>query len=489
QVLYLVPEIALTTQITTRLSRIFGNKMGVYHSKFPDAERVEIWKKQSSEHPYQLLLGVRSSLLLPFNHLGLIIVDEEHETSYKQQDPAPRYNARDAALLLAHQFGANTLLGTATPSLESYANAKNGKYGLVCMTTRFGEVQLPKIEVVDVKELRRKKSMKSPFSPRLIEEIQHALDHQKQVILFQNRRGYSPIMECHKCGWVPRCQQCDVSLTYHREQQRLVCHYCGRSYQVPTQCPSCEETDLRNLGYGTEKIEEQIHQLFPTARTARMDLDTTRSRLAYESMITNFQQGHTDILIGTQMVTKGLDFKGVKVVGILDADTMLNQPDFRSYERSFQMMSQVSGRAGRRETQGLVLLQTKQKDLAVIQQVVNHDYAALFAEQMEERKLFHYPPYYRLTAIYLKHRDAHLVEEAAQTMGNRLRFLFGERVLGPDRPAVARIQLQYIRKILLKVERGAPMKNVRKTLLAVQQEVLAMDRYKAIHIYFDVDPL
>ena len=413
QVLYMLPEIALTTQITTRLGRVFGDKMGVYHSKFPDAERVELWQRQLTEKAFPLILGVRSSLFLPFQNLGLIIVDEEHETSYKQQDPAPRYHARDAALILAQQLGAKVLLGTATPSLESFYKARQGRYGLVEMRERFGGVELPEIIVEDVKELKRKKLMKTPFSPRLKEEIQAALERKEQVILFLNRRGYSPVLDCHHCGWTPKCTQCDVSLTYHQREGRLVCHYCGKSYDVPRSCPNCHETDLRDMGYGTEKIQEVIEALFPTARTARMDLDTTRSRTAYEQIIRKFQQGETDILIGTQMLTKGLDFDRVSVVGIINADQMTNMPDFRAHERAFHMLSQVAGRAGRRGTQGKVVMQTRQVEHPLTLQVVTNDYFGMYASQMQERQLFRYPPFYRVIYIYLKHRDDHTVEAAA----------------------------------------------------------------------------
>ena len=489
QVLYLLPEIALTTQIMTRLRRIFGDKMGVYHSKFPDNERVEIWQKQLSKHPYELILGVRSSLFLPFQHLGLVIVDEEHETSYKQEEPAPRYNARDTANVLAAFEKAKTLLGTATPSFESFWNVKNGKYGYVELTKRFGDIMLPKIEVADVKELMRTKQMHPPFSPRLEEEISLALKNGEQVILFQNRRGYAPIVECPKCGWMPTCECCDVTLTYHQDAHRMVCHYCGRSYPLPQACPNCGELHLNAYGYGTEKIEEEVHKRFPKARTARLDVDTARNRSAYENIISGFAEGRTDILIGTQMVSKGLDFDHVHVVGILNADTMMTRPDFRSFERSFQLMSQVAGRAGRRNKQGYVILQTKHPDYTVISQVVQHDYTSMYEEQMEEREAFRYPPFYRLFYIYLKHRDGHVVEQAAQDLGKLLRQGFGNRILGPDRPAIGRLQLMYIRKIALKVERNIPLSRVRSLLLQSVNEIKAQLPYNALQVYFDVDPL
>lgn len=489
QVLFMLPEIALTTQITSRLGRVFGDKMGVYHSKFPDAERVELWKKQLSPEAFPLILGVRSSLFLPYQNLGLIIVDEEHEMSYKQQDPAPRYNARDAAIMLARGSGAKVLLGTATPAIETYSNAINGRYGLVEMTIRFGDVCLPEILVEDVKELKRKKLMKTPFSPRLTEEIHRALGDGQQAILFQNRRGYSPVMECHTCGWTPRCTCCDVSLTFHQRINKLVCHYCGAQYDVPKCCPNCGDTELRDIGYGTEKIEEAVKACFPEARTARMDLDTTRSRSAYEKIISDFQSGKTNLLIGTQMITKGLDFERVRVVGILNADQMLSVPDFRAFERSYQMMSQVAGRAGRRGQQGLVVLQTRQPHLPVIQQVMGNDYRGMYENQMAERKMFGYPPYVRIIDIYLKHRDETLCEAAAIALAGLLRPHFGKHLLGPDKPAVGRIQLLHIRKMVLKVTPDLPASGVRRTLQAARISMLAMPQFKNVGLYFDVDPL
>lgn len=489
QVLYLLPEIALTTQITSRLGRVFGDRMGVYHSKFPDTERVELWHRQLSDRPFSLILGVRSSLFLPFRNLGLIIVDEEHEQSYKQQDPAPRYNARDAAIYMGHALGCKVLLGTATPSLESYHNALAGKYALVEMPERYGGVQMPLVVVEDVKELRRKKLMKSPFSPRLTEEIRMALENKEQVILFQNRRGYAPVVECRTCGWTPRCTRCDVSLTLHRGMNKLVCHYCGTAYDVPRQCPNCADTELRDMGYGTEKIEQAVNDHFPTARTARMDLDTTRSRAAYEKLIEAFQRGETDILIGTQMVTKGLDFDRVRVVGIINADQMLNVPDFRAFERAFQMMSQVAGRAGRRNGRGLVVLQTRQPELTVVQQVVDNDYLALYHTQMAEREMFHYAPFYRMIDIYLKHRDERVADMAARQLATILAPHFGDDLLGPDRPPVGRIQLLFIRKLVLKVRPGLPPSGVRRTLGAARDLLLKQEAYKSLQVVYDVDPM
>ena len=490
QVLYLLPEIALTTQITERLKRVFGSRLGIYHSKFPDAERVEVWQKQLSHEPYDIILGVRSSLFLPFQRLGLVIVDEEHENTYKQQDPAPRYHARNAAIVLASMCGAKTLLGTATPSVESWYNAtEGGKYALVELKERYKEIQLPEIIPVDIKELQRKKRMNGPFSPLLLQYVREALEQKEQVILFQNRRGFAPMIECHTCGWVPKCKNCDVSLTYHKGLNQLTCHYCGYTQPVPRQCPACEGVDLRNLGFGTDKIEDDVKAIFPEARVARMDLDTTRTRTAYERIIHDFQQGRTDILIGTQMVSKGLDFDHVSVVGILNADTMMNYPDFRAYERAFQLMAQVAGRAGRKNKRGRVVLQTKSIDHPIIPQVMHNDFEGMVAGQLAERQLFRYPPYYRLVYVYLKHRNEQLLDVMAQTMAAKLRAVFGARVLGPDKPPVARIQTLFIRKIVLKIETNAPMARARQLLVQVQQEMVAEDRFKSLIVYYDVDPM
>lgn len=489
QVLYLLPEIALTVQMMDRLRKVFGNRLGIYHSKYSDAERVEIWNKQLSAAPYDVILGARSAVFLPFQNLGLIIVDEEHETSFKQQDPAPRYHARSAALVLANMTDAKTLLGTATPSMETYYNATNGKYGLVTLSTRYKNIALPKIEVVDTKDLQRRKMMRGPFSPPLLKAIKEALDNNEQVILFQNRRGFAPMIECRTCGWVPKCKNCDVSLTYHRTTNVLTCHYCGYSYSVPTKCPNCEETDLRGRGYGTEKIEEQILQIFPQARIARMDLDTTRTRNAYERIIGDFSAGRTNVLIGTQMVSKGLDFGKVSVVGILNADSMLNYPDFRAYEHGFMMMSQVSGRAGRKGKQGLVLLQTKSPELPVIRQVVENDFDSFYKDMLEERQEFNYPPFCKIVCLYLKHRNDHLVESAAYEMANRLRQWFGQRVLGPDKPSVAMVKQMNIRKVILKLENGLPLATARQYLRLAHNEMMKDKRYNTMQIYYDVDPL
>ena len=489
QVLYLLPEIALTVQMTSRLKRVFGKRLGIYHSRYSDAERVEIWKKQLSAEPYEVILGARSAVFLPFQRLGLIIIDEEHEGSFKQQDPAPRYHARSAAIVLANYYGAQTLLGTATPSIETYYNAQTGKYGLVELTTRYKDIALPEIKVVDVKDLRRRKLMNGPFSPALLSAVRSSLERGEQVILFQNRRGFAPMVECHTCGWVPKCDNCDVSLTLHKSMNQLTCHYCGFTYAVPTTCPNCGETDLRGRGYGTEKIEDQFAQLFPEAKIARMDLDTTRTKNAYERIIHDFSQGKTNVLIGTQMVTKGLDFDKVSVVGILNADAMLNYPDFRAYEQAFMMMAQVSGRAGRKGKRGLVLLQTTSPELPVVGQVVRNDYQAFYADLLGERRLFRYPPFFRLVYVYLKHAKEQVAETAGIELGSRLRQLFGDRVLGPDKPAVARVKTLHIRKLVLKLEPSLSGEQVRQCLRYAHNEMAKDKKYATLHVFYDVDPL
>lgn len=489
QVLYLLPEIALTTQITERLRRVFGNSMGVYHSKFSDAERVEVYQKQLSSEPFQLILGVRSAVFLPFINLGLVIVDEEHETSYKQQEPAPRYHARSCAIVLARQFKAKTLLGTATPSLETYSMAKSGKFGYVYLSKRFMDMQLPDIELVDIKRLRFQKRMKGPFSALLHDSIGESLANGEQVILFQNRRGYSNFIQCKNCGWVPRCDHCDVSLTYHKGHNQLVCHYCGKVYDMPTSCPNCGETDFMDIGIGTEKIEAVTRKYFPSARIVRMDIDTAHTRAAYERIIQDFSQHKYDVLIGTQMITKGLDFDNVSVVGILDADTMLNIPDFRSHERAFHVLAQVAGRAGRKHRKGKVILQTRSIDSETIAFVVANDYESMYNMQMEERELFHYPPYYRLINVYLRHRDASRVEMLAADMARLLRQSFGDRVLGPDRPPVSKVQSLHIRKIMVKLEKRSSVSKVRDILVAVQSQIIAQPSASGLQICYDVDPV
>ena len=489
QVLYLLPEIALTVQIRERLQRVFGNRLGIYHSKYSDAERVEIWKKQLSDNPYDVILGARSAVFLPFTRLGLVIVDEEHETSFKQQDPAPRYHARSVAIMLAQACGAKTLLGTATPSAETYHNATTGKYGLVTLNRRYKDIQLPEIRVVDIRDMQRRKMMNGPFSPVLVKSVREVLEGGGQAILFQNRRGFAPMMECKVCGWVPRCTNCDVSLTYHKNMNQLTCHYCGYTYKLPEACPCCGNTDLKGRGYGTEKIEDKVMEVFPEARVARMDLDTTRTRTAYERIISDFSAGRTNLLIGTQMISKGLDFGGVGVVGILNADSMLNYPDFRAYEHAFTMMSQVAGRAGRKGRRGLVILQTKSPELPVISHVVHNNTSAFYAGLFEERSLFCYPPFYNVIYIFLNHRDENRVSTAAHELGNRLRSLLGNRVLGPDRPAVAKVKTMNIRKIVVKLEKTIDMGKVRRCLRSEIGRLESDTRYNSLKVYCDVDPL
>ena len=489
QVLYLVPEIALTTQLTNRLRKMFGDKLVIYHSKFSDNERVEIWNTLLDSREPRLVLGVRSSIFLPFADLGLVIVDEEHETSYKQYDPAPRYHARNAAIVLASMHGAKTLLGTATPAIETYFNARQGKYGLVELKKRFNDVELPEIIPVDVKEMRKKNRMQGNFTPELLNRMQHALQAGEQVILFQNRRGFAPMVECKQCAWVPKCEHCDVSLTYHKRYNQLTCHYCGYTYEIPKVCPACGQPTIGVMGFGTERIEEDIARHFPEVPVSRMDLDTTRSRNAYEQIIDDFSKGKNKILIGTQMITKGLDFDRVSVVGILSADQMMNFPDFRAHERAFQMMEQVSGRAGRKSKKGVVVLQTSDPSSPLIQQVIAHDYEGMYNRQLAERKAFSYPPYTRLIYIYLKHRDETLLQELAVRYTTALREVFGSRVLGPDNPPVARIQSLYIRKVVLKMELVASMSRVKEILRQVYENMLVDDRFKSLLLYYDVDPL
>lgn len=490
QVLYLLPEIALTTQITDRLAQVFGDDMGVYHSMFTDVQRAKVYRRQLSSEPYKLILGVRSSVFLPFDNLGLVIVDEEHETSYKQQDPAPRYHARAAAVMLARLSGAKTLLGTATPSVETYHLAQTGRYGYVRLAERFGGVNLPQVEVVDTARLRFQRRMKGAFSPVLLDAIGDALSQHQQVILFHNRRGYSSLVECKACGWVPRCAHCDVSLTYHKSNNLLVCHYCGKSYSLPTQCPACEQHEFVKKGSGTERVEDQIARHFPDARILRMDTDTAHTRAAYEQIITDFSERKYDILIGTQMVTKGLDFGGVTLVGILDADVMLNQPDFRSFERTFHILTQVAGRAGRKDGQGRVILQTKRADSDIIRQVVTGDYASMFAQQMEERRLFNYPPFHRLIYVYMKHLDASRLEPLSQQMAQLLTDAFGVScILGPARPPVSRIQSMHIRQFIIKVAPRLSTAAVRQQLATIRTQMLTAPSTSGLIIYYDVDPM
>ena len=489
QVLYLLPEIALTSQLTERLKRVFGNKLGIYHSKFPDVERVEIWDNLLLDKGYEIILGVRSSVFLPFRELGLVIIDEEHENTYKQFDPAPRYHARNAAIVLAGLHKSKTLLGTATPSIESYNNALAGKFGMVELFQRYEEIAMPHIIAVDTKELRRKKQMKSFFSPVLIEHIDAALKTNEQVILFQNRRGYAPYVECAQCAHVPKCKNCDVSLTHHKSFNALTCHYCGYTSTIPIKCPECDNGQLESKGFGTEKIEDEVQQLFPDARISRLDLDTTRTKTAYEKIIQDFQQHKVDILVGTQMISKGLDFENVSLVGILNADNMLNYPDFRAHERAFQLMAQVSGRAGRKNKQGTVILQTSDVNHPIIKQVIENDYLSMYKQQMEERKDFNYPPYYRLINIMIKHREADIVNKASRKMADALRAVFGNRVLGPDNPPVMRIQNMFLKRIVLKIEANASNEKAKELIHEVSMKMLEMEKFKSVMINLDVDPM
>lgn len=492
QVLYLLPEIALTAQIINRLKDIFGKDVGVYHSKFNDAERIEIWKnlqENNSQKSYKIILGVRSSVFLPFKNLGLIIIDEEHENTYKQYDPAPRYNARDASMVLAKLHNAKVLLGTATPAIESYFNAKTGKYGLVEIVNRYKDIQMPEILVADVKEARRKKQMKSLFTPLLHDSIKNALENNEQVILFQNRRGFSPYVECETCGWIPKCENCDVSLTYHKYTNHVVCHYCGYSYQAPKQCKACGAQAMTTRGFGTEKIEDEIKVLFPEAKTARMDFDSTRSKKAYHELIYNFENKNTDILIGTQMVSKGLDFDNVSVVGIMNADNMLNFPDFRAFERSFQLMAQVSGRAGRKNKRGKVIIQTTDIKHSVVKDVISNDYHNLFNMQLLDRQQFHYPPYFRLIQIGIKFKDSRVIDYTAKNTAQQLKTIFGSRVLGPEYPPVSRIKNWYIKNILIKIERTKSVYKAKRLIEKVVENIKEDSKSKYVQFVFNVDPM
>lgn len=490
QALYLVPEIALTTQLTRRLQKVFGDKVLIYHSKFSDNERVDLWRRMLSDNSPRVVIGARSSVFLPFANLGLVIVDEEHESSFKQQDPAPRYNGRDAAIVLAGMHGAKTLLGSATPSIDTYYKALTGRYGLVELTERYDGVNLPRMELVDMTEARKKQAVSGTFSFRLRKLVKEAVDNNRQAILFLNRRGFAPLARCKMCGYVPRCENCDVTLTYHRRIDRLVCHYCGTPYELPRSCPACHEPAIEVLGYGTERVEDEVDFLFPDARILRMDLDTTRNKDGYETIIENFSQRKADILVGTQMVTKGLDFDGVSVVGVVNADAIVNIPDFRSAERAFCMLEQVAGRAGRRgDTPGTVAVQTYTPSHPVFPFLVNHDYCGFYGHEIEERRAFGYPPFTRLIYIYLKHREVNELTAIAVRYAARLRELFGTRVQGPDAPSVARVQNLHIRRIMLKIETNASMTKVKEILHSLKEEMWNAGAIKGAIIYYDVDPM
>ncbi len=489
QVLFLVPEIALTTQLAERLKQVFGKRIGIYHSRFSDADRVEVWEQLCQNKNYDIILGVRSSIFLPFNNLGLIIVDEEHDASYKQFDPAPRYNARNAAIVLGVQHNARVLLGTATPSVESYCNALSGKFGLVELRRRHEGIELPQIELIDLQQCYHRKQMKGHFSFALLDKMREKLAAGEQVILFQNRRGYSPYTECKQCAWVPRCPNCDVSLTYHQRFYKLTCHYCGHSEPMPEVCPSCKQPTLQNKGFGTEQIEAEVHELFPDKKVLRMDLDTTTSRKAYERIIAEFASQEAQILVGTQIVTKGLDFAHVGLVAVLNADNLLNYPDFRAHERAFQMLTQVSGRAGRKGKQGLVVLQTSSPTHPIIRYTQANDFKAFFSEQMIEREAFHYPPFYRLIVVEIKHRDAQTLTKATFQLARALQREACGDILGPSDPPVSRIQNYFIKHILIKFSTQHSVEKIKSTLNSCITDIKNHDAFRQLRINLDVDPM
>jgi primosomal protein N' (replication factor Y) len=498
QVLYLLPEIALTAQIINRLQKHFGKNVGVYHSKYNENERVEIWNNvlaqqynsnYANQEPYKVILGARSAIFLPYSNLGLIIVDEEHESSFKQYDPAPRYHARDAALVLASIHKAKTLLGSATPAIETYFNAQNNKYGLVELFKRYGDIQMPEILIADIKENTRKKKMRGIFTELLYQSIQETLEQKQQIILFQNRRGYAPIYQCQTCGWIPMCKNCDVSLTYHKHQHKLICHYCGYNETVPKKCAACGSNDIRMKGFGTERIEDEIILLFPNAKVARLDLDTSKSKNAHKKIIHELEEQRIDILVGTQMVTKGLDFDNVALVGILNADSLLNYPDFRSFERSFQLMAQVAGRAGRKNKRGKVIIQTWQPQHQIIQQVVANNYLGMYTTELKQRLEFKYPPYYKLIQITLKHKEIEPLNDASKLLADKLKEKFGKRVLGPEFPVVARIKNFYLKNILIKIEREASFSKAKSIIHELIDDFYTHSEFKSVKIFADVDPM
>lgn len=489
QVLYLVPEISLTTQLTDRLRKVFGDRLLVYHSKFSDSERVDIWKRLLESNEPMVVLGVRSSVFLPFGRLGLVIVDEEHESSYKQYDPAPRYNARDTAMVLASMHGAKVVLGSATPSIETYYKATTGKYGLVTLSERYEGAVLPEVEIIDMREQRKKKQNIGTLSSPLIQEMRGALSDNKQVILFQNRRGFAPVVVCQQCGWTPKCENCDVSQIYHKYNNMLKCHYCGYTRALPTVCPACGLNGIEVYGYGTERIAEEVGKNFPEARISRMDLDTTRNKDAYQDIIEDFAAHRTDILVGTQMVSKGLDFGEVRMAGVINADTLLNFPDFRSNERAYNMLEQVAGRAGRRKEKGKVLIQTTNPKENVLEYVKAHNYSSYYQSEIAERERYAYPPFTKIINIYLRNKDGNMVDRAAVIYAKKLREVFGTRVLGPEKPFVGRIALWYIQSIMLKIEAGASMSKVKQILRQIYEQAAAWSEFKSTQIYYDVDPV
>jgi primosomal protein N' (replication factor Y) len=489
QVLYLLPGIALTAQIIDRLKIVFGNKVGIYHSKFPDAERVEVWNNVGKPGGYSVVLGVRSSIFLPFANLGLVIVDEEHENTYKQYDPAPRYHARDTAIMLASMYGAKTLLGTATPAIESYYNAREGKYGLVELQQRYAGMDLPDVQIADTTLGRKREKMQMHFHPDLLTAIDETLKAGKQAILFQNRRGFAPYVQCRVCEYIPRCERCDVSLTYHRFSDRLLCHYCGYSAENIHQCPACGSLDISTVGFGTERIEDELKLFFPHAHIARLDLDTSRTRNSYEKIIAAFEEGKTDILVGTQMVTKGLNFENVRLAGVLNADNMLNFPDFRADERSYQLMTQVSGRAGRAGERGQVIIQASSPQHPILQYVIANDYAGMYASQLAEREKYKYPPFYRLIRLTLKHKNKDVLHLASGELAEYLVKIFGRRVLGPETPLISRVQTYYLENILLKIEKHASVQKVKELLAEAINNIRQLPAYKSLQVVADVDPM
>ena len=490
QVLYLLPEIALTTQLITRLQQYFGEKVAIYHSKYSVHERVEVWNNVlQNKNKAQIVLGARSSLLLPFSNLGLIIADEEHETSFKQYDPAPRYHARDAAIVLAKMHQGKIVLGSATPSVESYHNAMTQKYALATITRRYGDVLMPDMELVDIKEKHRKKRMKGHFSDRLLEEIEETLENGEQVILFQNRRGYAPIIECNTCGHSPQCPNCDVSLTYHQYKNQLRCHYCSYHIAMQQQCLACGSHELDTKGFGTQQIEQELKELLPEVKVGRMDLDTTRGKYGYQKIISSFEQQEIQILVGTQMLTKGLDFRNVNLVGIMNADSMLNFPDFRAHERSFQLIQQVAGRAGRTKKRGKVIVQTYNPYHQILQQVSVGDYENMFKDQLNDRRQFHYPPFYRLIKITLKHKEYNRVNDSAAWFAKSLRNSFGDNVLGPEFPPIARIRNLYLKNILLKIPKQQSLAKTKDVITRIKTSFLSISDYRSVRIIIDVDTI
>ena len=488
QILYLVPEISLTTQLTDRLRAVLGDRLLVYHSKFSDSERADIWKKLLTSNEPLVVLGARSSVFLPFAHLGLVIVDEEHESSFKQYDPAPRYNARDTAIMLASMHGAKVLLGSATPSVETYHKALNGKYGLVALEERFDGSVLPSVEIVDMRAQRKKKLNRGMFSAPLISSVRHAVADGKQAILFQNRRGFAPVVVCRQCGWTPKCANCDVSPVYHKHLNMLKCHYCGATGPLPTLCPVCGQNTIDIFGYGTERVAEEIHEIFPDSNISRMDLDTTRNKDSYQQIIEEFARHKTDILVGTQMVTKGLDFDDVRVAGVINADTLLNFPDFRSNERAFNMLEQVAGRAGRRREKGEVVIQTTDPENPVLTFVKKHDFRGFYDWEIKERQKYNYPPYTKVIQVYLRNKDSVMLDRAAVNYTLKLREVFGNRILGPEKPFVSRVALWYIQSVMIKIEAGASMVKVKSLLRRIYEQAAAWPEMKSTQIYYDVDP-